>query len=78
MRNKGKCKLRYRKKRLSMENGNSNFQVDVLREKLRDRKLKIVADRIGMTYAALSRIMRGGAPSERTIKRLEEYFQKYK
>ena len=78
MSNKGKGKLRYSKKRVSMENGNSNFQVEVLREKLRDRRLKIVADRIGMTYHALSRIMRGGAPSERTIKRLEEYFQKYK
>ena len=73
MRNKGNGKLRYTKKRLSMENEKPNFQLQKLRERLSDRKLTVVAERIGMTYAALSRIMRGGTPSKRTFKRLEEY-----
>ena len=45
-----------------------------LRVKLSDRRLKVVAERIGMTYAALSRIMRGGIPSPKTIGRLQKYF----
>jgi len=56
-----------------MENEKTNFQLQKLRERLSDRKLKVVAERIGMTYAALSRIMRGGTPSKRTFKRLEKY-----
>ena len=44
-----------------------------LRKKLEDRRLRVVASRIGMTYAALSRIMRGGKPSQRTMERLERY-----
>jgi transcriptional regulator with XRE-family HTH domain len=42
-----------------------------LREKLSDRRLRVVAERIGVTYAALSRIMRGGTPSPRTISKLK-------
>lgn len=52
--------------------------LNVLREKLSDRRLKVVAQRIGMTYAALSRIMRGGTPSRRTIDKLEKYLSEGK
>lgn len=55
---------------------NSEERIRILRNKLEDRRLRIVASRIGMTYAALSRIMRGGQPSKRTIERLEEYLEK--
>tara|TARA_B110000858_G_C17566370_1_gene364795 strand:+ start:101 stop:280 length:180 start_codon:yes stop_codon:yes gene_type:complete len=46
-----------------------------LRVKLSDRRLRVVAERIGVTYAALSRIMRGGTPSPRTIAKLKGYFE---
>lgn len=50
--------------------------VDELRDALSDRRLTIVAKRVGLTYAALSRVMRGGNPSRRTRLRLEEYLEK--
>lgn len=52
---------------------NSEERTVTLRKKLEDRRLRVVASRIGMTYAALSRIMRGGKPSQRTMERLERY-----
>lgn len=55
------------------EDKNSQERTITLRKKLEDRRLRVVASRIGMTYAALSRIMRGGKPSQRTIERLERY-----
>jgi len=55
------------------EEKNSQERTITLRKKLEDRRLRVVASRIGMTYAALSRIMRGGKPSQRTIERLERY-----
>lgn len=59
-----------------MENESTKIQLDRLRERLSDRKLKVVADRIGMTYAALSRIMRGGTPSKRTYERIVTYLDR--
>ena len=50
--------------------------VEEIREKLSDRRLAVVADRIGMTYACLSRVMRGGQPTKRTIRRVQEYLEK--
>ncbi len=55
------------------EEKNSQERTITLRKKLEDRRLRVVASRIGMTYAALSRIMRGGKPSQRTMERLERY-----
>lgn len=55
---------------------NSQERTRILRTKLEDRRLRVVASRIGMTYAALSRIMRGGQPSRSTIEKLEEYLEK--
>lgn len=55
------------------EDKNSQERTITLRKKLEDRRLRVVASRIGMTYAALSRIMRGGTPSQRTMERLERY-----
>lgn len=55
------------------EEKNSQERTITLRKKLEDRRLRVVASRIGMTYAALSRIMRGGTPSQRTMERLERY-----
>ena len=57
------------------EQKNSEERTITLRKRLEDRRLRIVASRIGMTYAALSRIMRGGKPSQRTIERLEKYLE---
>ena len=55
---------------------NYEERIRILRNKLEDRRLRVVASRIGMTYAALSRIMRGGPPSSKTIQKLEDYLQK--
>lgn len=55
---------------------NPEERTRILRTKLEDRRLRVVASRIGMTYAALSRIMRGGQPSRSTIEKLEEYLEK--
>lgn len=49
--------------------------VEEMRLKLSDRRLSVVAERIGMTYACLSRIMRGGKPTKRTITRVQEYLE---
>lgn len=46
-----------------------------LRDKLEDRKLKVVAERTGLTYAALRRIVLGGNPSKRTMVKLERYLE---
>jgi transcriptional regulator with XRE-family HTH domain len=61
------------KKEYNLEIQEKEKDLNNLREKLSDRRLKVVAQRIGMTYAALSRIMRGGTPSRRTIDRLQKY-----
>ncbi len=58
-----------------MENSNL-ITVEEMREKLSDRRLAVVADRIGMTYACLSRVMRGGQPTKKTIRRVQEYLEK--
>ena len=47
-----------------------------LREELSDRRLKVVADRIEMTYAALRRIALGGNPSRKTRLKIENYIRK--
>jgi transcriptional regulator with XRE-family HTH domain len=47
-----------------------------IRDALTDRKLSVVAERIGMTYAALNRVQRGGQPSKRTVEKLREYLKK--
>lgn len=47
-----------------------------IRDALSDRKLGVVAERIGMTYAALHRVQRGGQPSKRTVEKLKEYLKK--
>jgi hypothetical protein len=52
------------------------MSVEELRQKLSDRRLAVVAERIGMTYACLSRIMRGGQPTKRTITKVQEYLEK--
>ena len=59
----------------NMENSNL-ITVEEMREKLSDRRLAVVADRIGMTYACLSRVMRGGQPTKNTIRRVQEYLEK--
>lgn len=61
------------KKELKLQIEDIQEDLSSLREKLSDRRLKVVAERIGMTYAALSRIMRGGKPSKRTIDKLQKY-----
>ena len=61
------------KKELKLQIEDIQEDLSSLREKLSDRRLKVVAGRIGMTYAALSRIMRGGKPSKRTIDKLQKY-----
>ena len=43
---------------------------------LSDRRLKVVADRIEMTYAALRRIALGGNPSRKTRLKIENYIRK--
>ena len=50
--------------------------VEEMRQQLSDRRLAVVAERIGMTYACLSRIMRGGQPTKRTIAKVQEYLEK--
>ena len=57
------------------EQKNSEERTVTLRKRLEDRRLRVVASRIGMTHAALSRIMRGGQPSQPTIERLEKYLE---
>jgi transcriptional regulator with XRE-family HTH domain len=74
MSNKGNRLLPYsQKKELKLQIEDIQEDLSSLREKLSDRRLKVVAERIGMTYAALSRIMRGGKPSKRTIDKLQKY-----
>tara|TARA_R110000764_G_scaffold88528_1_gene169635 strand:- start:897 stop:1136 length:240 start_codon:yes stop_codon:yes gene_type:complete len=74
MSNKGNRLLPYsQKKELKLQIEDIQEDLSSLREKLSDRRLKVVAGRIGMTYAALSRIMRGGKPSKRTIDKLQKY-----
>tara|TARA_Y100000389_G_C17308348_1_gene436632 strand:- start:399 stop:638 length:240 start_codon:yes stop_codon:yes gene_type:complete len=74
MSNKGNRLLPYsQKKEVKLNIEDTQEDLSSLREKLSDRRLKVVAERIGMTYAALSRIMRGGKPSRRTIDKLQKY-----
>lgn len=47
-----------------------------IRDALTDRKLTVVAKRIGMTYAGLHRVQNGGQPSKRTFEKLKEYLKK--
>jgi|TARA_B100001094_G_C17758130_1_gene589068 transcriptional regulator with XRE-family HTH domain len=79
MSNKGNRLLPYsQKKELKLQIEDIQEDLSSLREKLSDRRLKVVAERIGMTYAALSRIMRGGKPSRRTIDKLQKYLNNEK
>tara|TARA_R100000951_G_C2538512_1_gene148631 strand:+ start:52 stop:228 length:177 start_codon:yes stop_codon:yes gene_type:complete len=50
--------------------------LEEIRTALSDRRLSVVAQRIGMTYAALNRVQRGGQPSKKTIEKLREYLKK--
>lgn len=50
--------------------------LEEIRTALSDRRLSVVAQRIGMTYAALNRVQRGGKPSKKTIDKLREYLKK--
>jgi len=45
------------------------------RTKLEDRKLSFVAEKVGLTYMSLSRLMKGiGDPSLKTLQKLSDYF----
>ena len=51
---------------------------DELRERLSDRVVTIVAERIGMSAMTLYRIQKGGyEPSLKTMVKLSEYFRKH-
>lgn len=48
---------------------------DQARAKLEDRKLSFVAEKVGLTYMSLSRLMKGvGDPSLKTLQKLSDYF----
>ena len=51
-------------------------RLESIRGALVDRRLRVVASEIEMTYAALSRIMRGGQPSRNTMTKIEKYFER--
>jgi DNA-binding phage protein len=52
------------------------IELDDLREKLKDRNLKMVAEGAGVHYNALYRLMNERArPSYETVKRLVQYLE---
>ena len=51
-------------------------RLESIRGALVDRRLRVVASEIDMTYAALSRIMRGGQPSRNTMSKIETYLER--
>jgi len=57
------------------EKTNGYISVEEARERLKDRRLKYVAESIGVTYMSLSRLMRGeGNPSFKLLSGLTDYF----
>jgi transcriptional regulator with XRE-family HTH domain len=49
------------------------LNIDQIREALKDRRLYVVAEKTGIAYSTLNRIMRGFSANSTTLDKLEAY-----
>jgi hypothetical protein len=52
------------------------YTLEEIRERLRDRNLRVVAERTGLGYATVLRVMRGRLASYETVERLSAYLRR--